>query len=60
MCEKEFMNLNVGILKEFLEELPDDYNILVESVPNYFEPVMNLDIDDDCKEVIFKVGDLNE
>lgn len=34
------MNLNVGILKEFLDELPDDYNILVESVPNYFEPVM--------------------
>lgn len=60
MCELEFINLTVGILKEFLEDIPDEYCVSVEDFPNHTVPVMNFDTDDDLKEFILKPGDLNE
>ena len=55
MTEMEFINLTVGVLKEFLEDVPDEYTVMVDDVP-----VMNFDVDDDVKEFVFKPGDLNE
>lgn len=60
MSEIEFINLTVGILKEFLEDIPDEYSVSVEDVPGHLIPVMNFDSYDDLKEFILKPGDLNE
>ena len=60
MTEMEFINLTVEILKEFLEDVPDEYSITVEDFPHHTIPVMNFDIDDNSKEFILKPGDLNE
>ena len=60
MTEMEFMNLTVGILKEFLEDVPNEYIVTVESSPGYNVPVMNFDTDEECKEFVFKPGDLND
>ena len=60
MAEIEFMNLDVEILQEVLEDLPGDYSIQVEIAPGLNIPVMMYDIDDDSKELVFKPGDLND
>ena len=60
MTEMEFINLTVGILREFLEDVPDEYSITVEDFPNHTIPVMNFDIVDYAKEFVIKPGDLNE
>lgn len=59
MTEMEFINLNVGIFKEILEDVPDEYMITVEDVPSFNIPVMNYDVEDEAKEFIIKPGNLN-
>ena len=58
MTEMEFINLTVGILKEFLEDVPDEYSITVEDFPTHTIPVMNFDTNDEFKEFVLKPGDL--
>ena len=60
MGELEFMNLTVDVLKEFLEDIPDEYSVVIEDFPGHNVSVMNFDIDDTSKEFVLKPGDLNE
>ena len=55
LSEMEFITLTVGVLREFLEDVPDEYTVMVGDVP-----VMNFDVDGTCKEFVFKPGDLND
>ena len=59
MTEKEFIPLTVGILKEILAEVPDDYTVRYEDGGMSF-PVMNYEVQDNLHELSLKVGDLNE
>lgn len=49
------INLNVGILKEALEDLPDEYMVLIDTVKNgVYLPVYTYTVDDESKELILK------
>jgi hypothetical protein len=56
----EFINLTVGILKEFLEDVPNEYLVTVEEFEGKTLPVMTFVTVDEWKEFILKPGDLNE
>jgi hypothetical protein len=56
----EFINLTVGILKEFLEDVPNEYLVTVEEFEGKTLPVMTFETVDEWKEFILKPGDLNE
>ena len=59
MTEKEFIPLTVGILKEILADVPDDYTVRFEDHGMSF-PVMNYEVQDNLHELSLKFGDLNE
>ena len=57
MSELEFINITVGILKEVLEDIPDEYIVRFEDdVSSY--PIMDYDVDDSVKELTLKMGDV--
>ena len=56
MSELEFINITVGILKEVLEDIPDEYIVRFEDdISSY--PIKDYEVDDDCKELTLKMGD---
>lgn len=59
MTEMEFLNLTVGVLREVLEDIPDEYSIVCEENNDVY-PIMNYSTQDDSKLLIFEVGDLND
>ena len=57
MSEMEFMNLTVGILKEILEDIPDEYSVRCE-LDGLVIPIMNYTIKDEYKDLLLNVGDI--
>lgn len=56
----EFLPLTVSVLKEFLEEVPDEYVVTVEEFEGSNLPVMSFDTVDEWKEFVLKPGDMND
>ena len=52
----ESLNINVGLLKEYLEDIPDEYMIVLNGVTRNI-PVKSINIDDESKEFILQVFD---
>ena len=50
----EILGLTVGILKEFLEDIPEEYNIIIDK-SNIIYPASDIMLDDTCKEIIIKI-----
>ena len=59
MTEKEFVILTVGILKEIITDVPDDYEVRFEDSGMSY-PVMDYEIQDNFKELTLKPGDFDE
>ena len=59
MTEKEFIPLTVGILKEILADVPDDYTVRFEDEGMSF-PVMDYDVQHNIREFTLKPGDFND
>lgn len=59
MSEKEFIVLNVGILKEILADIPDNYEIRFEESGMSY-PVMDYEVQDNHHELTLKRIDLND
>ena len=57
MTEMDFINITVGILKEILEDLPDEYTVRFEDHGLSY-PVMDYEVQDNFKELTLKPGDL--
>lgn len=57
MADMDFINITVGILKEILEDIPDEYIILFEDHGLSF-PIMDYEVEDDLKELTLKMGDM--
>ena len=56
MSDLGFINITVGILKEVLEDIPDEYTVRFEDdVSSY--PIKDYEVDDDFKELTLKMGD---
>lgn len=53
----DFINITVGILKEVLEDIPDEYIIRFEDNGLSF-PVMDYEVQDSLKEITLKMGDM--
>lgn len=49
----EYLNINAGLLNEYLEDIPDEYMIVLEGTCGSI-PVKSISIDDESKEVILK------
>jgi hypothetical protein len=60
MSDLDFVVLDVGTLKEFLEDVPDEYRVTVEEFEGSNLPVMSFDMVDEWKEFVLKPGDMNE
>ena len=60
MSDLDFVVLDVGTLKEFLEDVPDEYRVTVEEFEGRNLPVMSFDTVDEWKEFVLKPGDMNE
>jgi hypothetical protein len=60
MSDLDFVVLDVGTLKEFLEDVPDEYSVTVEEFEGSNLPVMSFDTVDEWKEFVLKPGDMNE
>jgi hypothetical protein len=60
MSDLDFVVLDVGTLKEFLEDVPDEYRVTVEEFEGSNLPVMSFDTVDEWKEFVLKPGDMNE
>ena len=56
MSDLEFINITVGILKEVLEDIPDEYIVRFEDDATTY-PIKDYKVDDDCKELTLKMGD---
>lgn len=56
MTEKEFIILNVGILKEILADIPDDYDVRFEDNGMSY-PVRDYEVQDKLNELTLKFGD---
>ena len=57
MSEMEFINITVEILKEVLEDIPDEYIVKFEDdVGSY--PIKDYEVQDDFKELTLKMGDM--
>ena len=52
----EFINITVGILKDVLEDIPDEYIIRFEDTGLSY-PIMDYEVDDSVKELTLKMGD---
>ena len=57
MTDMDFINITVGILKEVLEDIPDEYIIRFEDNGLSF-PVMDYEVQDSLKEITLKMGDM--
>ena len=57
MTEMDFIVMNVGTLKEILEDVPDEYCVRFEDRGLSY-PVMDYEIQDNFKEFTIKPGDL--
>ena len=57
MTDMDFINITVGILKEVLEDIPDEYIIRFEDNGLSF-PVMDYEVQDSLKELTLKMGDM--
>ena len=57
MSDMEFINITVGILKEVLEDIPDEYIVRFEDETSTY-PIKDYEVDDDCKELTLKMGDM--
>ena len=56
MSDLEFINITVGILKEVLEDIPDEYIVRFEDdVSSY--PIKDYEVEDEFKELTLKMGD---
>lgn len=53
MAIMEYLNINAGLLNEYLEDIPDEYMIVLEGTCGSI-PVKSISIDDESKEVILK------
>ena len=53
MTEMEFVNIDVGILKEILEDIPDEYIVRFEDNGMSY-PIMNYEVEDEFKELTLK------
>ena len=49
MSDLEFINITVGILKEVLEDIPDEYIVRFEDEVSIY-PVMSYNVDSELKE----------
>ena len=58
MSELEFINITVGILKEVLEDIPDEYIISFEDDVCYSYPIKDYEVQDEFKELTLKMGDV--
>ena len=56
MSELEFINITVGILKEVLEDIPDEYIVRFEDDTTTY-PIKDYEVDDSVKELTLKMGD---
>ena len=56
MSELEFINITVGILKEVLEDIPDEYIVRFEDTGLSY-PIKDYEVDDSVKELTLKMGD---
>ena len=56
MSELEFINITVGILKEVLEDIPDEYIVRFE-YDGLSYPIKDYEVQDDFKELTLKMGD---
>ena len=57
MSEMEFINITVGILKEVLEDIPDEYIVRFEDTGLSY-PIKDYEVEDDFKELTLKRGDM--
>jgi len=57
MTDEEFIVLNVGLLKEILEDIPDEYVVRFED-KGFSYPIMDYDISSDFQELTLKPGDI--
>ena len=55
MSDMEFINITVGILKEVLEDLPDEYIVRFEDMGLSY-PIMDYEVQDNFKELTLKMG----
>ena len=56
MSDLGFINITVGILKEVLEDIPDEYIVRFEDdVSSY--PIKDYEVEDEFKELTLKMGD---
>ena len=53
MSDMEFINMTVGLLKEILTDVPDEYIVRFEDC-GFSYPVMDYDVDDEYKEFNLK------
>ena len=56
MTDMDFINITVGILKEVLEDIPDEYIVRFEDHGLSY-PVMDYEVQDSLKELTLKMGD---
>lgn len=56
MSDLEFINITVGILKEVLEDIPDEYLVRFEDTGLSY-PIKDYEVQDDFKELTLKMGD---
>lgn len=59
MSDMEFINITVGILKEVLEDLPDEYIVRFEDMGLSY-PIMDYEVQDNFKELTLKMGGCKE
>ena len=57
MSDLEFINITVGILKEVLEDIPDEYIVRFEDRGLSY-PIKDYEVEDDFKELTLKMGDM--
>ena len=57
MSDLEFINITVGILKEVLEDIPDEYIVRFEDNGLSY-PIKDYEVEDDFKELTLKMGDM--
>lgn len=57
MSDLEFINITVGILKEVLEDIPNEYIVRFEDNGLSY-PIKDYEVEDDFKELTLKMGDM--
>ena len=52
MTDNDFKPMNVQQLKEILEDIPDDYELVMSYDVFIFDPIMNYETDEKLKQLI--------